>query len=64
VTAEQLMSLGVGHMAYLKVDVYDGEQIFIIYGADGTSLEAVDTIETAVERVAESGVGLVLVGVH
>jgi hypothetical protein len=58
-TAAQLLYLGAGQVAYLKVGVFEGEQGCMIYSADGTTLEMVDTMETAVELVAENGLGLV-----
>jgi hypothetical protein len=60
-TAEQLRYLGTREVVYLKPTRNDGEPAFIIYGADGTPLETVDTIESAVTRVAENNVHLVAV---
>jgi hypothetical protein len=61
-TAEQLRYLGASEVVYLKSTRNDGEPAFIIYGADGTPLETVDTIESAVTRVAENN--LYFVAVH
>jgi hypothetical protein len=60
-TAEQLRYLGTSEVVYLKPTRSDGEPAFIIYSADGTPLETVDTIESAVTRVAENNVHLVAV---
>jgi hypothetical protein len=60
-TAEQLLSLGTSQVVYLKPIMLDGERAFLIYRADGMSLEIVDAIEIAVERAAENGCSLVTV---
>ena len=60
-TAEQLRYLGASEVVYLKLTRNDGEPAFIIYGADGTPLEMVDTIESAVTRVAENNLHFVAV---
>jgi hypothetical protein len=56
-TAVQLRYLGAGQVAYLKV--FDGEQGCLICSADGSALEMVDTIETAIQAVAENDLSLV-----
>jgi hypothetical protein len=58
-TAVQLRYLGTGQVAYLRVEVFDGEQGCMIYSADGGPLEMVDTIEIAIQAVAENGLSLV-----
>ncbi len=60
-TPEQLLSFGTSRLVYLKVGIYEGEQTFVIYGADGWPLEAVAAIEDAWERIAENGLSLVTV---
>jgi hypothetical protein len=60
-TVEQLRCLGSREVVYLKPTRNDGEPAFIIYGADGTPLEMVDTIELAVTRVAENNLHFVAV---
>jgi hypothetical protein len=63
ITAEQLRWLGIRRTVYLKAVKFDGEHILMmIYGADGTFLEAVDDIETAMEQAAERGFSFA--GVH
>ena len=59
ITPLQLLYLGAGQVAYLKVGVFDGEQGCMIYSAYGGPLEMVDTIETAIQAVAENGLSLV-----
>ena len=39
----------------------DGELAFMLYGADGVPLVTVDTVDAAVEMVAEHGLGFVAV---
>ncbi|MGA8192789.1 MAG: DUF1150 domain-containing protein [Acetobacteraceae bacterium] len=60
-TAEQLRNLGARQVVYLKAGMHDGELAFVLYGADGTRLVTVDTVDTAVEMVAEQGLGFVAV---
>jgi hypothetical protein len=60
-TAEQLLGLGKRQVVYLKSGMHDGELAFMLYGADGTPLVMVDTVETAVEMATEHGLGFVAV---
>jgi hypothetical protein len=60
-TAAQLLYLGTGQVAYLKVGIFEGEQVCMIYGADGAPLEMVDAIETAIRVIAENGLSFVSV---
>jgi hypothetical protein len=60
-TPEQLLYFGTSQMVYLKVGTYDGEQAYVIYGADGMPLEAVGAIEDVWDRIAERGLSLVTV---
>jgi hypothetical protein len=60
-TAEQLLHLGARQVVYLKAGMHGGEPAFLLYGADGTPLVMVDTVEAAVEMVAEYGLGFVAV---
>jgi hypothetical protein len=41
--------------------MHDGELAFILYGADGIPLVMVDTVESAVEMVAERGLAFVAI---
>jgi hypothetical protein len=61
ITAEQLLHLGTRQVVYLKTGTNDGELAFMLYSADGTPLVMVDTVEAAVEMVAEHGLGFVSV---
>jgi hypothetical protein len=54
-TIEQLLQLGTHQVVYLKAGMLNGEMAFVLYGADGIPLFAVDDVETAVELAAESG---------
>jgi hypothetical protein len=60
-TAEQLLHLGTRRVVYLKSGTRDDEPAFMLYGADGTALVIVDTVETAIEMVAEHGLSFVAV---
>ena len=60
-TMEQLLHLGTHQVVYLKAGMHDGEQAFLLYGADGTPLVMVDTVEAAAEMAAEYGLGFVAV---
>ena len=54
-TVEQLLQLGTHQVVYLKAGMHNGEMAFVLYGADGIPLIAVDDVETAMEMAAESG---------
>jgi hypothetical protein len=54
-TAEQLLDFGTRHVVYLKSGMRDGEQTFMLHGADGAALVMFDTIEEAVQTAAENG---------
>lgn len=60
-TVEQLLHLGARQMVYLKTGMPDGELAFMIYSADGTCLEVVDTIEDAQMAAAENDVTIAAV---
>jgi hypothetical protein len=60
-TKGQLLYLGTQQVAYLKVGVVNGERAFVIYGADGTPLDVVDAMETAVELVLQNGLNFVTI---
>jgi hypothetical protein len=59
ITAEQLRHLGARQVVYLKAGTCDGEQAFVVFGADGTLLVVVDNIETATAMVAGHGLDFV-----
>jgi hypothetical protein len=59
ITAEQLRHLGARQVVYLKAGTCDGEQAFVVFGADGTLLVVVDNIETATAMVARHGLDFV-----
>jgi hypothetical protein len=60
-TIEQLRHLGTRQVVYLRVGMHDGELAFVLHGADGTPLVTVDTVDAAVEMVAQHGLGFVAV---
>jgi hypothetical protein len=53
--------LGERHVVYLKSGVCDGEMLFVLFGANGAPLVAVDDVETALDMVAERGLNFVAV---
>jgi hypothetical protein len=59
ITAEQLRHLGARQVVYLKAGTRDGEQAFVVFGADGTPLVVVDNLETAAAMVARHGLDFV-----
>jgi hypothetical protein len=59
ITAEQLRNLGARQVVYLKAGTCDGEEAFVVFGADGTLLVVVDNVDTAVEMVAQHGLDFV-----
>jgi hypothetical protein len=59
ITAEQLPHLGTRQVVYLKAGTRNGEQAFGVFAADGIPLVVVDDVETAVEMVAQHGLGFV-----
>ena len=59
ITAEQLRHLGARQVVYLKAGTCDGEQAFVVFGADGTLLVVVDNLETAAAMVAGHGLDFV-----
>ena len=60
-TADQLLGLGTYRVAYLRAGTYDGERLFVLYGADGVPLAAVDNVEAAVELATEHGLEFIAV---
>jgi len=60
-TIEQLRHLGTRQVVYLKAGMRDGELAFVLYGADGVALLTFDTVDAAVDMVAENGRGVVAV---
>jgi hypothetical protein len=61
-TVDQLLHLGTCQVVYLRAGTFDGERLFVLYGADGAPLVTVDDVETVVEIAAEHG--LAFVSVH
>ena len=60
-SVEQLLCLGTRQVVYLKSGLLDGEQVFVLYGADGSPIVTVEAVETAVEMTAELGLDFVTV---
>ena len=61
-TAEQLLTVGVSQVAYLRGGMCNGEMRFVLFGADGEPLARTDAVEAAVEVAEEQG--LALISVH
>jgi hypothetical protein len=57
--ADRFRNLGVRRVVYLKAGMRDGEQAIVIYGADGVALDVVDGLDTALEKLARTGLSLV-----
>jgi hypothetical protein len=62
VTTEQLLTLGVDQVVYLRGGMCDGEMRFVLFGADGVPLARTDAVEAAVEMAAEQG--LKFISIH
>ena len=60
-SVEQLLHLGTRQVVYLKSGVRNGELLFVVYGADGIPLVAVEAVETAVQMAAEHGLAFVAI---
>jgi hypothetical protein len=60
-TAEQLLSLGVDQVVYLRGGVCDGEMRFVLFGADGAPLARTDAVEIAMEMAAEQGLKFIAI---
>lgn len=61
-TTEQLRHLGTDQVVYVRCARRDSERFLVLYGADGTPLSAVATVDAAVE--VATGHGLAFVTVH
>ena len=61
-TTGQLRRLGTDQVVYVRCARRDREQVLVLYGADGTPLSAVETVDAAFEVAA--GHGLAFVTVH
>ena len=61
ISAEQLLHLGVQRVVYLRSAIVHGERVFVIYGADGVPVIAVDTVAAALETAAERGLDFIAV---
>lgn len=52
-TEGQLKSLGVSQMAYVKIVMINGEQVFAIHAADGTPMAVTDNVKTAFAAIVQ-----------
>jgi hypothetical protein len=59
ISPEQLLHLGMQRLVYLRSAVVDGARVFVIHGADGRPVVAVDTVMAALEAAAERGLDFV-----
>jgi hypothetical protein len=60
-SAEQLRHLGMRQVAYLKYGRRNNLPVFLLYGADGIALMALDTFDQACEAAVEHGLDFVTV---
>ena len=60
-TQEQLLELGLTYVAYLRAGLYDGKELFAVYGADGIPIVVTDDLEAAIETATENGLNFVAV---
>jgi hypothetical protein len=60
-TTEQLRHLGAGHVVYVRRGRRESDPAFVLHGADGIPLSAVDTVDAAVEAAADCGLTFVTV---
>ena len=61
-TTGQLRRLGTDQVVYVRCARRDGEPVLVLYGADGTPVSTVATLDAAFEVAA--GHGLAFVTVH
>ena len=47
ITAQDLLALGVNHLAYIKPAVIDGQALFAVHAADGTQIALMPNREQA-----------------
>lgn len=52
-TEGQLKALGVSQMAYVKIVMINGEQVFAIHAADGTPMAVADNVKTAFAAIVQ-----------
>lgn len=52
-TEGQLKVLGVSQMAYVKIVMINGEQVFAIHAADGTPMAITDNAKTAFAAIVQ-----------
>ncbi|NVN11681.1 MULTISPECIES: DUF1150 family protein [Nguyenibacter] len=52
-TANQLLSLGVSRLAYIKAVVIEGQDVFAIHAADGTPMALTEDQDTAIEAILQ-----------
>lgn len=52
-TDGQLKALGVTQMAYVKIVMINGEQVFAIHAADGTPMAITDNAKTAFAAIVQ-----------
>ncbi|MDI2113601.1 DUF1150 family protein [Commensalibacter nepenthis] len=52
-TEGQLKALGVSQMAYVKIVIINGEEVFAIHAADGTPMAVADNAKTAFAAIVQ-----------
>ncbi len=58
-TREQLLTLGMSQVVYLKSGMCEGDMLFMLYGADGTPIVVTDDVDIAIEAAADRGLNFV-----
>jgi len=53
--SEQLLDLGLNQVVYLKSGMCEGKVLFVLFGANGTPVIAVDNVDAAVETATGHG---------
>ncbi|EHH69241.1 DUF1150 family protein [Gluconobacter morbifer] len=53
ITGQQLRTLGLSQLAYVKSVIHDGELVVAIHAADGTPMAVADDEESALDAILE-----------
>jgi hypothetical protein len=60
-TTEQLRYFGAQRMVYVRCGTRDGEPVFALFGADGTRLSVVDSLDAAVALAVDNSLEFITV---
>lgn len=58
-THQDLLALGVSHVAYVRAWERQGETVYVVHGADGTELAVLASLEAARAVIREHDMDLV-----